>query len=272
MATYIEKPFAHHLVLRLKNDRVIAPGLEERRQLARIVLEQGTGQALMAFGLPDNHLHLEVVAERGPALQLARRVGITVTKRLGLRTGFATAHPEPVFTMRHLRRTFRYVLCQGTRHRLENDPDREGTNLPDLLGMRPIGAYTAAVVRCWLPRLRREKLLEWSHAGPLPTPVFSLDHLWEAALAASAGRDLRRTSEETRRIRCALVHLSGAGTPANELARRLGVGVRTVVRLRAGRPDPIWVEAIRRQVVWRARPDRGVLPAGAFVEPMRVQS
>ncbi len=165
MAPPDNAPFAHHLVLRLRTDRVIAPGLHERRLLARAVLEMGRGRELLAFGLADNHLHVQVISEREPALRLARSIGISITKRLCLPTGFAPTHAEPILTMVHCRRAFRYILCQGTRHGLQTDPDWEGTNLPDLLGLRPFGAHTAAVARRWLPRLSKQDLLGWAGVG-----------------------------------------------------------------------------------------------------------
>jgi hypothetical protein len=52
-------------------------------------------------------------------------------------------------------------LTQIKRHGVTHlDPLLEATNLPDLLGLRSVGRYTAANVRRVLPRIQRGQLLE----------------------------------------------------------------------------------------------------------------
>lgn len=260
------EPFAHHIVLRLRNDQVIAPDLAERRLLARVVLERTRGLEVLCFGLPDNHLHLEVVGSRREGLEIARRIEISLKRRLFLPVGFAPAYAKPILTQFHLRNGFRYILCQGKRHRLVNDPDREGTNLPDLLGLRNLEHGTAAAARRWLPRLTRHELLSWCGVvdAELRVPDFELEDLRQAALAAAARTSLRGAARESVQIRCAIAHLARERATVAELPNVLCVSERSVKRLRARRPDPSWVRAIRGQLAWRSRPGREEIPAGAF--------
>ncbi len=262
-------PFAHHLVMRLRNDQVIAPDLAERRLLARVVLERTRGEEVLCFGLPDNHLHLEHVGPRRRGLEIARRIEISLKRRLSLPVGFASAYAKPIFTQFHLRNGFRYVLCQGQRHRLTNDPDREGTSLPDLLGMRNLSDGSAAVARRWMPRLTRGELLSWCGVAEteLHVPDFSLEDLRRAALAASARMRLEGTDRESVQIRCAIAHLCRERATVAELAGAFHVGERSVKRLRARAPEPGWVRAIRQQLAWRSRPRREEIPTGAFDAP-----
>lgn len=51
----------HHIRLRLRDDRVIAPTAEQRRQVARVVLHHGLRYNLVAMALADSHLHIEAL-------------------------------------------------------------------------------------------------------------------------------------------------------------------------------------------------------------------
>lgn len=249
-------PIGTHLILRPRSGRVIARNEVERRTLARTVLEHGRGFELLGFGLPDTHLHNVVAEERARAMELARRIAITLTHRLEIPGGFAEAHPEPILTSSHLQNALRYSLGQSLRHGVRSDPDFEGTNLPDLLGLRPIGAYTAGVVQRWLPRLTPSTLRGWFGLPALTPGEGSLDEIVEAALAASARAMLQGKDGDAVAIRRAVAQLSRNVATAKALAERLGVDPRSARRLRVDSADPMWLRAIGRQVAWRRRPGR----------------
>jgi len=236
-----------HIVLRLVDNRVIAPCAEKRRWVARAVLELARGDELLAFGLADTHLHLVAACAREAAGQLARRVEISLVQRLSLDVGFVAAYLKPVDEGRHLYRAFTYVLEQNTHHGLSWDPLHEASNLPDLLGMRLLGIYTAATVRRRLPRVTRNDLLSCMGIDELQ-PLEGPAELVPAAARAAAGlTSLNGKSRETVGARRAMVYLLRHLPPA-ELSARLGVTVRTLRDLRRAPADPRLVQAIRLQL------------------------
>jgi hypothetical protein len=74
----------YHVMCSLKDGRVIAPSVRERRLLARVVLEVTRGRGLLAFAAPDTHLHMEMVEEREAVGELTRRIEISAVQRLQL--------------------------------------------------------------------------------------------------------------------------------------------------------------------------------------------
>jgi len=84
-------PLAHHLMLRLRDDRVIAPTTAARRTLAGVVLGLGREPGLLAFSGADTHVHLLVACDRAASGQLARRAEISLTRRLAPGVGFSTS-------------------------------------------------------------------------------------------------------------------------------------------------------------------------------------
>ena len=240
---------AQHIVLRLADSRVVAPSSAARRLVARVVLEQGRGDGLLAFGLADTHQHLLVACSREAAGQLARRVEISLVRRLGLEVGFAPAHVEPVVDGRHLGRAFPYVLKQCAHHGLEWDPLHEGSNLPDLLGLRLLGAYSAANVRRPLPRVGRSDLVACLGLETLEPADGPPDQIFTAALAATALPDLSSKTGASVDARRAVVQLAGSRLRARELGSLLGVSDRAVHHLRRRRPaDPRLLQAMRLQL------------------------
>ena len=244
---------AHHLCMRLANDAVIAAGPRERRMLARVVLAKGSEMGLLGFGLADNHLHIESACDRCAAGKLAQAVGSGLKQRLRLDAPFVPAFIKPVEDARHLYATFRYVLRQPAHHRLDADPLREASNLPDLLGLRTLGAYTRANVRRHLPRIRGAELLELLGVHELAAADGPLDRLFEATLAATALPALAGSAPEVCAARAALVAVAAGRVRSEVLAGLLGVSCRTVSRLQAGSADPELTSAIRLQLGLMAR-------------------
>ncbi|MBN1947015.1 MAG: hypothetical protein JW797_15175 [Bradymonadales bacterium] len=239
---------AQHIRLRLKDDREIAPTVQERRVVARSVLTVARRFGLLVFGLADTHLHLLVACALALAMQLARRIEVSLHHRLALDVGFASAYAEPIRDNKHLYNTLDYILGQSRRHNLSWDPLREATNLPDLLGTRLVGSYTRANVRQHLPRITVDRLL--GHLGltslkPADGPV---ERVLEATLAATALSDLSGNSAEVVAARRAMLHLLGEQVPTRTLADMLHLAPRSVNRLRNEGADQQLVEAIRLQL------------------------
>lgn len=251
--------------IRARDDRVLAPIPEEKRVLARVVLNQGRETHLLAFGLADNHLHIEAACNRVVAGELARRIELSLGRRLNVDAGFQPARVDPIKDGRHLYNAFKYALGQDRRHDLDNDPLREASILPDLLGLRVLGRYAAADVRRWLPRIKRRDLLECCgipELVPLDGPV---ELVVDAALAAAALPDLSGSSNETTRARRAVIEVIGRRLPTRELAQRLLVSERRVYDLKsAGPADGMLVMAIQLQLGLRQQLGEGVLKNNAL--------
>lgn len=243
----------HHVCMRLVNDAVIAPDVERQRLLARVVLTKACGSGLLAFGLADNHLHLETSDGRAAAGELARVIEISLGRTLCLEVGFAPAYIKPITDARHLYATFRYVLRQPMHHELSVDPRREASNLPDLLGLRTVGAYSRANVRQHLPRIQRADLLALLGVTELDCAQGPVEWIVEAALAAVALPDLRSKSPEAMMARRAIAHLADRRVPARTVAAWLGVREHGVSDLRRGLVDEELAAAIARQLDLMAR-------------------
>ena len=261
---------AQHLMLRLVDDRVIAPSLFSRRRLARCVLKLGRKAILLAFRLVDTHLHVLVKCDRRTAGELARRLEIALRQQLELPVPFATAHIKPVRDQRHLRHLFAYIFRQEEHHGVHVDPRFEASNLPDLLGLRTVGSYTLDNVREHLPRIKLDDLA--AERGLRLRAEYQLDELPNAAAAAMAipGHP-RRWSRLAVAARRAAVHVAGSALATPRLARMLGVSERTVRRLRS---EPVPAELVRAvelqlRLTHNNRAAPAVSPAAAPLEDGR---
>ncbi|MFH2007479.1 MAG: hypothetical protein ABI333_12915 [bacterium] len=240
----------YHIRIRLRDDRVIATDQRQRRILARAVLEQGRHSGLYAFGFPDHHLHAAARCTRKEAGGLAHRIGVSLKRKLALPVGFVQHPPKPIADTWHLYNAVEYILTQPEHHELdpELDPRHDASSLPDLLGLRPIGSYTAEHVRRWLPRLRRAAALKWLGVPALDPVDGPLDSIVEATLAAGCRNNLVGSSKEVIDLRCAAVKVIGNRRTAEEIAAMLEVSLRTVTWLRGRSVDEALVRAIRLQL------------------------
>ncbi len=241
------------ITLRLTEDRVLLPGSAERRTWARVVLEQAREAGLLAFHGPDTHGHLLLACPRPLAGQVVREIEAALQAHLDLPVPFERARIRPVDDVWHLQNSLHYVLGQLARHGLRQDPAQEASNLPDLLGLRPLGAWTASNVRRHLPRVDRASLLEHLGADPEAPPPAppDLDTWLEAARSAACVEDLASKRPEAVRARTALVQLVEA--PTATLAEALGLHRRTIRRLRATPADAALSRAIGLQAALRAQ-------------------
>ncbi|MCC6524906.1 MAG: hypothetical protein IT373_19780 [Polyangiaceae bacterium] len=267
----------HHVVLKLYDERVIAPTPAAQRVLGRTALRVGEGFPLVALRAADTHIHLLVACDEATARELARRVAGSLRRALALPVRFDRARATPVVDQRHLLNSFRYVLRQHARHGIASDPLFDASNLPDLLGMRLLGAFTQAHVGALLPRLARPELRALLGVPELdePRPV-SLDDLADAAAGAAGLADLcdrSRAAVAARRAAAqAVAHSTATGATAacatatgataststathpsaRELASALGVGQHAVRKLLLQPVEPALLRAVRLQLRARA--------------------
>jgi hypothetical protein len=257
----------YHLCFRLLNDAVIAATQEQQRVVARVFLDQGRAAGLLAFSQADNHLHSENASDRAAAGRFAQAVELGLYWRLAPEVGFAPVYIKPILDARHLYATFRYVLRQPERHALGLDWPREASNLPDLLGLRDLGAYTRANVRRTLPRVHRDELLELLGVPELEPRDGPLDRLVAATLAATALPSLGGRAPEVVGARRAAIEIAAGRVPAPTLASWLEIGDRALRKLRTQAPDPELVLCIRRQLHLIEQRSAAALPAeAAFLE------
>ena len=207
----------------------------------------------MVFSAADSHIHAEVVCGRRFALEMCRRIEGALKRMLRLDVGFAPAHLKPIETQGHLAKAFDYILRQDRRHGVTSlDPFREASNLPDLLGMRTTGQYTASNVKSFLPRLQREQLL--AHYGlEQLVPREEPRHLLVPSAAAAIGRlDLAGRSRDCLAARRAVLGILGGRMRWKDAASLLGVCRRTIHRLRQRPLDDVLVKAIQLQLCLRS--------------------
>lgn len=246
-------PLGYHLILRLRDDRVIASDTASLRMLARVVFEQTRGLGLLAFRLVDTHLHLEVLCSRRQAGELVRRLEIALVRRLKLPVGFDVPRIKPIADQHHLARTFFYILRQDEHHGYEGDAFFEASNLPDLLGLRVLGRESAENVCAALPRVRHEQLRPLLGAKTLePDLELKLDRLPDAAAAAFALGDLIGRSAPKVAARRAAVNVARGRATSVQLAALLACDVRSIKRARATSIAPEPLRAVWRQWLWRS--------------------
>jgi hypothetical protein len=244
-------PLAQHISCRLRNDGPIADTLEKRCLLSRAVLEIGRELDLLSFGAVDTHLHMAKAGATGGE-ELGRRVEISLARTIAVGVGFERARVWPVNDIWHLYRLFEYTLKQGPHHGVGGGALLEATNLPDLLGMRLVGAYTLGIVKRLLPRVQRARLLGLAGLAELVPADGPLELIPAAAAAALCRSALDGRLPEVTAARRAAIELVGDRLTAAALAELLGVHRATLHRLREAPVDGALLSAIRLQLGARA--------------------
>lgn len=246
------EPIGFHVTIRLEDDRPIATTQASRRVVARVVLEQGEARGLLAFGAADDHLHAALATDRATAGAFARYIESALVWQLGLAARFERARIRPLQDQKHAYNTFHYAHRQDSRHLLELDRAREGTSLPDLLGLRVLETSLIARVRAHLPRIRRADLIGQFHPEAFDVDaLLDLDVLADAA-AALALVDLRGHSLDAHRARRAAVHAAGPDVSSRRLSDCLGIGLRAIQSLRKQQREPALMSAVQRQAHLRS--------------------
>lgn len=241
---------AYQVIFRFDDAAVLAPDVPARRAIARIVLHAGKGHGLLAFGLADNHLHLLVLGCLRPS-RLASECGRLIPLlRPGAR--FEPARFLALHHRKHVGNTLGYVHRQDVHHGVEQDPRREGTSVPDLLGLRVVAPWLIPRARLALPRLRGRDLLAELRLDRLDERVVP-DHLVGATCAALAIADLEGRSSDVLLGRRAAVRVATPELYDREIAALLGVDVRTVERARGAEVPPALLRAIRLQMDLQSR-------------------
>lgn len=245
-------PIGHHIRARILDDRVIATTPALQRLVTRIVLEQGRRDSLLCTSLAGNHLHLNALCSDTRSSRLIQRVTSSVKQRLGLPMGFTHYPHEPIRDNRHLWYSVRYHFTQQRHHRLPPEQTIDGTNLPDLLGMRHIGAYTRQNLQEWLPQLRTAQLVKWLGVDELRMADGSPSDVVEATLAAAALDSLGGSSPRTIAARRVVVQILKPRLTTTELISLLAVRPRTLTWLKSGPVDQALLSATRLQLGARA--------------------
>lgn len=238
----------YHVRLTPVDKGVIAATPVARRILARAVHEACEGAGLLAFGLADNHLHLLLCGERAVVGRAARRLSLMLGWRLSIASGFQQAYIQPIRDGAHLFSTFRYVMRQGERHDLDPaaDPWMEATSIPDVLGLRPLGAGVITCVKRALPRARPYDVYEIAGIDRLPKLDGPLADAAEAGCVATALPSLAGKGQQPRCARRAVIELVGDRLRAGDCARLVGIASSTLRRVRSEPYDPDILLALQR--------------------------
>ncbi len=246
---------AWHITSHLSLDRLLTSSTMSRREAARTLLELPPRYGLLAFSIPDNHLHLLLQCDRRTAGKGANKAEGALVKRLALPVGFDGARFTPVETQGHLRNAFHYIHRQDAHHESRGDPLQEATSLWDLLGLRAVDPSLPRRVGTALPRLRRRDLLPH-------LPVQRLDHgraglHLSEAVGAVVARSTPR-GDDLRLARAAAFQLALADGFAPSAARDLlELPRRTATRLQGLSVPTALDNALRLQLGLRealARP------------------
>jgi hypothetical protein len=250
-----------HLMIRSDDDRVFAPSTALRRELARSVYRVAVGYPLASFGAADNHLHVELLADRATAGRFAHALMCSLHWALDLPVEFAPVRYKPLADQGHKLATLHYTLGQRNHHGVQSDPFMDACSLPELFGMRLVPTATISVVREHFPRLQRGDLVR--HLGmdtllpagdehvELLLELGRHDLLRDAAAGAVAAPSLDGQRSEVVAARTALVHvLRSCSRPAliGEVVRRRSSQVRHLARCTPA--DPL-VRAVRLQIYQR---------------------
>jgi len=225
-------------MFRLLDDRVLAPGVRERRLLARTVIRMAEPAGLLVFSNADTHTHMVLDCDRARAGKLAHDLCCALHFSVEPGQHFERTRIKPVQSQQHLDNVVRYVLRQRTHHGLQVDPLGEGTSLPDLLGLRVLASRSPHRVHELLPRLRREELV--ALLGPeglepaqiIPGDLAELEAACEGAAAALGLLDLAGQDSRTRLAKAAVLQLSNDPALVAELRGSLQVSRTTSWRLR----------------------------------------
>jgi hypothetical protein len=243
-------PLAHHVTMRLADERVIARDAESRRRFACIALHVARRFALIAFRCADNHNHLIAAEDERTSLELARRIEIATTLGLRLPVGFEPARARPIHDQWHLANGVRYCFAQERRHGTDEDPLFDASNLPDLLGMRVLRA-PPGVLREYLPRMSRPELLAQLGVD-CDQGTLELHDLADAAAAAYGLGNLGGNSRLAVAARRAALHAAKGTMASSDVAQAIGMTLGSAMNLQRAPCSAEAIAAVQRQMRARA--------------------
>ncbi len=246
-------PVGWQIIIRRRDDAILAPGVAARRCFARTIARVARGMPLLSFNAAAGHGHLQIAGCRAQAGELARRIQLSLGHHLGHARQLEPARLRPVHDQRHQQHLFRYILDQTQHHGLPTDPFHDASALPDLLGLRVTGAWMRAVVGERLPTLRLHALADRLDFDPFVIDTTSLDGLADAAAAALGEVSLGDRSPRALVGRAAAVRVAAPGFGTTALAQHLQVSTRTVQRLLRRPVTEALLTAVRGQWSLRTR-------------------
>lgn len=237
-------PIGFQVVFRATEDQVLAPTPGDRMNVVGTLLRVGRDKGIFGVGVADGHAHAALVCT---PVQLGRFVhDARLALSAALELPMAAPSTRPIRDVWHAENVLGYVHRQDTHHGVGRDTYRDGTTLPDLLGLRVGNGWISERVRTLLPRVTRADLL--AHWGLESLEEgFDLGRLAEAGAAAAGVASFRTRSKQVVAARRACVAVA-AGHDADVVARALGLSPRTVRRLRADEPPAAMVRAVRLQL------------------------
>ncbi|MFZ5476214.1 MAG: hypothetical protein ACOZNI_05510 [Myxococcota bacterium] len=238
-----------HLILRLGDDRVIAPSHAERLRVARQLARYAREFPILAWKLADTHLHVVLLGDASVVDELVRRLRIWFTNAVRPGVPLEVQRKKPIRSQSHLEAAIRYALGQDAHHGVETDRYQDASSVVDTLGLRVLCPEIAPRLRQHHPRLQREVLLRPLGVDALAEAVH-LDHL-AAAAAAAFGLPMPTLRGDGARARRAAV-AAAAGHPLPAIARALAVTPQAAGRLAKQGAPPRAVRAVRLQMALRA--------------------
>jgi hypothetical protein len=263
-------PIGFHVMMRIRDRRVVVGDERSRRVASRVLLGQGEHRGLIAHGAADNHLHSALLTHRDAAGRFAHDAETSLRQQLGLAAHFEPALIKPIESQAHLVSLFWYVHRQEEHHGTDLDRAHDGSSLPDIIGgrvvlatcgprcVRRIAPAIGARVARALPRVRGRELLALLGGPELLTFPVTVDDLAAAAAAAVGAPDLEGDGAIRSAALCAAVHAVShpAGgelirMTSRALSDALGVTMRSVQRYREREPVRGTVQAVAFQ--WRLR-------------------
>ncbi len=228
---------------RLRDGRSLRLDALARRKIATTILAR-RGFDLLGFLVKNTHLRLGIGGDEGQ--ELARRIEIALANLLGDTARFEPARTTAIDGQWHLDSSVRQLLRQaGGDH---DDPLAEGSNLPDLLGLRLLGLHTCAAMRRALPRVDRQDLLGCLGLDRLEPANGPLEALPDAAAAALALPDLRARSAPAIAGRRAVIEIAADRLTSPQIGKLLGLHRATVAALRREPAAPELVRAVQLQL------------------------
>lgn len=234
-----------HVTLRLTQDCILIRDATARRLAIGLVHQHLGPHGLLAYGFADDHLHFLILGDRQEVGQAIRRLELALRQVLGIPVAFERARIREGEGQRHLANAYPYSMRQPWSHKLNSDDFLEGSSWHELMGTRFDPSDLAGRLKDALPRVDAADYLSLfldiegrdpgSPATIAAPPVLDPVSLARGVEAATASLSARGPHGD--RVRRWAGVLAAPDLPSQEVAAALGIGLRTVQRVRARRKD-----------------------------------